>query len=80
MTTSCNLSLVGGNFTLIKTTLDWVPSESQLGDHLLCTVAVSSQDVFSAPLCAIFRVFGVPVQVSGQPLLCSQLKLYARNT
>ena len=54
----------GGNVTLIKTTLDWVPSESQLGDHFLCVVAVNSRDVFSAPLCAIFRVFGMRVQVS----------------
>lgn len=64
--------LSGVNVTLIKIILEWLPSESQLGDHFLCAVAVNSQDVFSAPLCAIFRVFGVNLQVSGHhmSLLC----------
>lgn len=55
----------GGNVTVIRATFDWVPSASQLGDHFLCAVAVNSRDVYSAPLCAHFRVFGMSVQVSG---------------
>ena len=50
--------------TRISASLYWEPNVTQIGDMVICSVAMSSQDVLSIPHCTILRVFGSTVKVS----------------